>query len=531
MEKYRRFFNRLSVLLMGVILISLFLHQCTFKSPSAPVWDVGFIIPLISEQYTMEKLADESDNIEIQGDSVLFNIDHELDPIEIGDYLKTDGAQKMTNIFLPDNASIPFDNTVNDILTLPDSIIVDNAVIKSGQVYVTINNHTAYGIRIDISIPSLQRNGNEIPITFDIDPWLSSQLYLLPLNLAEFNPGGTNQIAYSAKATITEITGNQGGNVEVNVNISDIYFQELTGTLNRIHLGLEDESMEINLPDELEGFRIESANLKLALRIGVQIPIIADLTIEAINPRNPGYATQISFQDSITNVTGNGVMVDTLEFPNDPEVADFINGQPEEIVVSGSLKIGDGLSTVTVSDTHKIKVKVLFKAPLTVTLPDYITETDPDTIEIEEDGRERLRDNLMSVNLEAVIENHLPLGAIVTIFFDSTASDSATLYNPGYTPNLTIGPLQLDPASVAGTPGLVTGAASSTLSVDLDKEQLELFERPEIFFGTRLEILDTAGQMVQVRPTDYIDITAQLNAVVRTKIPEDEDDEEEGGGE
>ncbi|MBN2030201.1 hypothetical protein JW824_08135 [bacterium] len=529
MEKYRRLFNPLFILFTGVILVSLFLHRCTFKSPSAPVWDVGFIIPLISEKYTMEKLADESDNIEIQGNQVLFNIDHELDPIEIGDYLKTNGAEKMTHIPLPNNAPDPFENMVNDILTIPDSIVVNNAVIKSGQVQVTINNQTDYGVRIDISIPSLNQNGSELPITLDISPggYLN---WFLPLDLVEFNAGGTNQIAYSAKATITWRTGNQGGNVEVNVNISDIFFQEITGTLNRVHLGLEDQSMEINLPDELEGFRIHSANLKLALRVGVQIPIIADLIIEAINPRNPGFPTLISFQDSITNVTGDGVMVDTLEFTNDLEVAGFINGQPEEIVVNGSLKIGDGQSTVTVVDTNTIKAKVLFKAPLTVTLPDYITETDPDTIEIDEDARERLRDNLMSVDLEVMIDNHLPLGASVSVFFDSTASDSATLYSPSYTPNLTIGPLQLDPAPVAGIPGLVTGPASSTLSIDLDKEQLELFERPEIFFGTRLQILGTAGQMVQVRPTDYIDITARLNAVVRTKIPENEE-EEEGGGE
>ncbi len=529
MEKYRRFLNRLLVLFTGIALVSLFFHQCTFKSPSAPVWDVGFVIPLISEQYTMNKLADESDHIEIQGNQVLFNIDHELDPIEIGDYLKTNGAEKSANILIPPNAQINDKYSVDDILTMPDSIVVNHAVIKSGQVEVTINNQTDYNLNIDVSIPSLQRNGNELPITLNVFPGPNDP-DVIDLNLVEFNPGGTNQIAYNAEATITG-TGYQGGNVFVTVRISDILFQELTGTLNRVHLKLEDEKMEINLPDELEGFKIHSANLKLALRIGVQIPIIADLTIDALNQKNPEYLAQISFQDSITNVIGNGVMVDTLEFPDDLQVADFINGQPEEIVVNGSLKIGDGQSTVTVSDTHTVKAKVLFKAPLTVTLPDYITETNPDTIKIDEDARERLRDNLMSVNLEAIIENHLPLGAIVTIFFDSTASDSATLYNPSYMPNLTIGPRQLNPAPVTGTPGLVVRDTTSTLSINLDKEQLRLFERPEIFFGTRLEILDTAGQMVQVRPTDYINITARLNAVVRTKIPEDKDDEEEGGGE
>lgn len=530
MGKDRRFVILGIFTFFSAVFVSLYMVQCTFKTPSAPVWDVGFIIPLISDKYTMEKLADENDDVEIQDDQVLFNIDHQLDPFDVSEYLKTNGAEKSTNIILPNNAPDPFDNTVNDILTMPDSIIVNSAVIKSGEVQVTINNPTDYDIRIDVSIPSLQRDGAELPIGFDI-PHRENSSEFVSLNLAEFNPGGTNQIAYSAKATITDRTSNLGGNVQVNVRISDIMFQEITGIMNHVNLKLEDQRQEVGLPDELEGFRIESANLKLAIRIAVPIPIIADLTLEGINPRNSGYQTMISFQDSITNIVGNGIMVDTLEFPNDQVVAGFINGQPEEILVSGSLEIGDGQSTVTVVDTNTIKAKVLFQLPLTVTLPNYVTKTDPDTVEIDEDARDMIRDNLVSVNLETIIDNHLPLGAEVTLYFDSTTTDS-TLYDSLLVePDLKIGPLKMAPAPVVGDhPGLVTKDTTSTLVINLDKDQLRLFERSEIYQGTRLKILGTAGQMVQVRPTDYIDIRANLNAVVRTKIPEDEDDEEEGGG-
>ena len=78
------------LLLFGIMIVSLFLYQCTFKSPSAPIWEVNLFVPLISEMYTMEKLADESDDIEIQGNQVLFNIDHQLDPIEMGDSKKVE---------------------------------------------------------------------------------------------------------------------------------------------------------------------------------------------------------------------------------------------------------------------------------------------------------------------------------------------------------------------------------------------------------------------------------------------------------
>lgn len=532
MDKHKRQVLLLLSLATIVLLSIVFLSRCTFKVPSdPPTWDVTLIIPLMNDMYTMTDLADDVDEIDTLNQEVVFTIEETLDPIVIGDYLKTDGAEKSTSVFIPLGRTIGYEESVDDTVTMADSIIVESAIIDSGKVWATVNNLTSYRVGAEVEIPSLTRGGGPIQIYFEIPP--GQNLDSLSLDGAEFAPGGSNLINFHASITVVGGDGGQGGDVEITVRISDISFKEVTGRFNNVELEIEDERAELNIPDEMEDFRIRWANLKLALWLGFQIPIYTDLSIEAINPAS-GFPDPIGIQDWIDTPAGPGAMLDTLEFPDDEAVADFINSQPEEILFSGSLRIGKGQNAVTIVDTNTIHPTVIFRAPLTLTLPSDTTETDPDTLEIDdEDTREAIRDNLMGGKIEAVVDNHLPLGMRVSVLFDSTRSDS-TLYDPGYDANLTIGPLVLEAAPTEDDPSdpgvkVVSGPETSQLIVELDKDDLRLFEREELYQGTRIEILGTAGEMVRIRPTDYIHVKANLTVQVRTKIPE-EDDEGKGGG-
>jgi hypothetical protein len=522
MKKYKICVSLLFCVL--VCTVAVLVDMCTFKSPSAPVWDVNLIVPLINKIYTMIDLADETDNLEIDGQDVVFTIDHDIDPILIGDYLKIDGAENTSSIFIPAGQFPPWVEIEVDTLTMPDSIVVENATIKSGRIEINANNQTNYDVTVRVDIESLSKDGISFSESRDVSPGPYDDGIIL--DSYAFHPGGTNLVPYTCTVSIKGGNNTQAGNVDVTVRVSEIYFESVTGTFKNLNVDIEEDTTELDIPAEFEGVEIESANLKFTLQFGVQMPIYVDLFIEGADPA-VGLPLSLSIQDSITNLVGSGVMIDTLEFPDDNEVADFINSQPEEIVFQGSMRLGKGENTVTIDDTNTIRCTVLFRAPLTLTLPDHVTEPDPDTLEIDQDAQERIRDNLQSAKLEAVVDNHLPFGVRVTMLFDSTRFDS-TLYDPDYTPHLVVGPLVVDPARVAGLPGLVIEPRSSELSIDLDKDDLTLFERQEIYQGSRIEFLGTAGQMVKVRPTDYITIKATLNVLVRTKVPED-DDEEEGG--
>jgi len=152
-------------------------------------------------------------------------------------------------------------------------------------------------------------------------------------------------------------------------------------------------------------------------------------------------------------------------------------------------------------------------------------------VEIKKDTRDIFRDNLKHATLEARVVNHLPFGVRVTMLFDTTMSDER-LYDDRYTPDLSIS-LMLDPAPVQDEPGnpgvkVVERETTSHVLVDLDENQLKIFQRSEVYQGTRIEILGTDQQMVRVRPSDYIDVQANLTALIRTDFTHDDGDEEGG---
>jgi hypothetical protein len=76
---------------------------------------------------------------------------------------------------------------------------------------------------------------------------------------------------------------------------------------------------------------------------------------------------------------------------------------------------------------------------------------------------------------------------------------------------------------------VVKAPGNSTWNQVLTKEnELTLFEEEEIYYGLQLIFRGTQGKMVKVKPSDYIHIRAHGSAKLRTKFPEDEDNEKEG---
>jgi hypothetical protein len=280
-----------------------------------------------------------------------------------------------------------------------------------------------------------------------------------------------------------------------------------------------ETEMEIDIPKELEGFMVGSAELELLLMIGVQIPVRFLLTIEGFEPRNARAAP---------------VQIDTWVVPNTrgitnifvPDVTDMLNSQPARVRITGTLKVGNGTTLATVYDTSSVSGSFLFRAPLIISLPQQTTTADVDTLEIEEDARDAVRDNLMELVVVADIENHVPISGNVSLYFSKTRGDE-TLYDQ---PDLIIGPVPFsqavltnDDPRIVDTPGM-----SQWTHILTKNNDIVLFEEEELYWGVKFDFNSTQGELAKIRPLDYIRVQAYGTATVHTKIP-DEDDEEGGG--
>lgn len=129
-------------------------------------------------------------------------------------------------------------------------------------------------------------------------------------------------------------------------------------------------------------------------------------------------------------------------------------------------------------------------------------KTDVDTITIDLDTQDELRDNLLSGKLHAQISNHLPIGFNISLLFSS--SDTSVYNNP----ELTIGSIDLQPAVVSTITGRVESETQSEIIIELTQEQIALFAHDEIYWGISLSVPGSNGQIYRIYADDYLKIKA-----------------------
>ncbi|MCG8606597.1 hypothetical protein MJD09_16640, partial [bacterium] len=80
---------------------NLFVTYCSFEKPSAPSWDVEVSVPLISEVYTMQELAEDESSILVDSSGVLnFEFEEDLDSYYVGDELTLENIDEAFQLTL-----------------------------------------------------------------------------------------------------------------------------------------------------------------------------------------------------------------------------------------------------------------------------------------------------------------------------------------------------------------------------------------------------------------------------------------------
>ncbi len=484
--------------------------KCTLEKPSAPSWDVQFIIPLIDKKYTMEKFADEEKYLSIdeQTGTLNLNIDKDLD-INIGSLLKVN---------IPGNSGwFPYGTVGEAQFDIPTSgvLIGDSARIDTGIIAFTFQNPTNSQAHIVFKMPDMfAPNGDTLTVdrdipaqgTINIDLDISNYLF------KAYTQGNTNYLRIRVNPT-----GPAGQQMWISWDFKDVAFASITGTFNNVTSNLDSIEVETGFPDYMKDFQVQSADLDLIMRVGLKVPTQGNIEIIFKDDEGQQISNKINIPINLPAWSGTG---NRPELTYHQDITDYINGHPARIIVNGSIQAGNN-TYATVSIDDPVDATVKFEAPLIMRLPSYDTKFDVDTLEIDKDTRDLIHDNLMGVKLEGVIENHLPVGAKAFILFSKDRGDS-TIYDPGYTPDI-LESIILDSAITdGGNPAVVVTPVTSQINVELTKEELALFENPEVFFGVRLEFSGTTG-LVKIRPSDYIVIKARLSASVETKFTKDDE--------
>ncbi|NQT23801.1 hypothetical protein HQ585_00440 [candidate division KSB1 bacterium] len=492
--------------------------SCTLFDLSAPTWDTHFTVPLINKTYTMNKFIEDEDNLIVGGDGlVAYTLTGEIEPFELGGHLRTDNLESHLFFFVDQNFTT---NTQSGAVKLSEQYKITEAIIKEGSLYIETHNPTRYEIESSFTFEDFQNAS------------LPSSVMAIPDNSAEYGPYDiAGAVVYPDPSDSVSIryqirnekvgegsNGDYSGNIEVVVRIENVVFEQVSGVLNQVTVPLDTVDTELNLPEQLEGIEFGPLTLQLTIDNGADVHAEADIQFDAIN--KAGESETITGGGSVEGNSINTLDIDGFEA--------IINHFPQQLYFYGSLSLGDGKNPSVVRYDDVIQGSYFAEVPLVFRLDDYMNETEPDTIDLGQDAQDAFRDNMLEAHLMIEAFNHLPLGATVEIIF-SRSKESVYNQNADVVKVLRLNPGET-PQGQEGTidnPVPVIGSGESIIDFGLTKDELEVFERDQIFFGTRISFDATPG-FVQVSPEDYITLRSWIDAAIHMKVPEE--DEEQGGG-
>ena len=395
-----------------------------------------------------------------------------------------------------------------DYATLSDSILVTEADVESGSITFTMQNRLPLDLDLDIKLLSFfsasgdtfqahlsLRRGEVIQQTYNLGGYRFK-----PTRTAE---GARVLFRWKARAfgsgdQMITIHSNDG--VALAVDIPQLVFSKLSGILNQVHFNLDPMTTKLDLPEGLDGLAFENARLELILSNGVGFLIQPTLKIVGKNSHTGQEAEidrSVTIQPAGTMPSINRIVLDG------PEVTRFLNVLPDEITVSGSIVLGDGQTESTVYGTDEINAKVKISIPVSLKFPDQSLTTDVANVEIDSEAQAQIQNNLQSGRLHAEIGNHLPLGATVTLYFSGLDT------NVYESPQLTIGPISVEPGQRQDN-GQVVQETESTVDVQLDHEQLQIFAYPTVYLGTKISVPGSGDKFIRVYGSDYLSAKAYV---------------------
>ncbi|MFH0931702.1 MAG: hypothetical protein V1890_07175 [Candidatus Zixiibacteriota bacterium] len=400
-------------------------------------------------------------------------------------------------------AKVPAINlSKSQTVELPTENIINSAQIKSGNLYLQLYNGTNLPANLNILLPDLTSSGQPLSMSRYIGALNSSEL-TIPLQDYNFQPSEQN--------LRIEITGQteSSGESFVSINSSDsiffsvssdtVLFSSLAGIIQPTTVQIEPMQINLDLPQGLSSVSLTDAVLNLRIRNGVGFPGVLDLNLAG--------------EDGQSLLISGGIQPGSPENPvvselRENNLSSFLNPIPEQVSLTGDAICGDGRSVGTVTENDFITGEFLLSSPFEFVLDSTQIEVDPDTNSLDEDLRDGLNDKVNWAKIHLNLENHLPLGAKVELFF------SRNLDNLYTNPDLLIGPVLLDPAETDSS-GLVSNPVITENIIQLTKDELDVFQNPTFYSGGKITLPGTNGQKVKFLVTDYIQINSHLELEVK----------------
>jgi len=369
-------------------------------------------------------------------------------------------------------------------IALDDSTIVHNAVLKSGDLSLTIDNSIGIVADVFFQINEFYKNSVSLDTSFTISPGVSDvEIDLSGYNLILLSDVDTQKVNYISNISLPsdqEMTLSLSDSIAITVNMTNMAFQSVTGQINPVTVEIEPVEQSIDaLPEELDGFDFEDVEMVLDFTSSIDLPVYLDLIITAYNDMNG---------DSIVkNVTQNIHANPSVRIPN---ASSLINIRPDRIIARGSAQVGDLDSVGTVASDDSLSGVMNVRAPL-MFIVDADAVISPDPVELVEQGDSLgIPDDIIDAALILKIDNQWEFGASISVILgpDSLSIESGEV-------DTLLSGFSFNPdASVVDT-------------IYLDQDKFQLLKRSPSWIQPQVSVISESGAPVKFLSTDTLTIT------------------------
>ena len=369
-------------------------------------------------------------------------------------------------------------------ISLDDSTIVHSAVLKSGDLSLTIDNSIGVVADVFFQINEFYKNSVSLDTSFTISPGVSDvKINLSGYNLILPSDIDTQKVNYISNISLPsdqEMTLSLSDSIAITVTMTDMEFQSVTGQINPVTVDIDPVEQSIDaLPEELDGFDFEDVEMVLDFTSSIDLPVYLDLIITAYNDTNG---------DSIVkNVSQN---IHANPSVHIPDASSLINIRPDRIIARGSAQVGDLDSVGTVASDDSLSGVMNVRAPLM-----FIVDADavirPDPAELVKPGDSLgIPDDIIDAALILKIDNQWEFGANVSVIL---APDSLSIEN---------GEVDTLLSSFSFNP-----EASIVDTIFLDQDAFQLLKRSPSWIQPQVSVISESDKPVKFLSTDTLTIT------------------------
>jgi len=265
--------------------------------------------------------------------------------------------------------------------------------------------------------------------------------------------------------------------LSVEIDMSEILFESVTADFDlRTQFPEIHEVIFKDLPEDLNNFGFHDVIVTFAF---LNCPFDLDLDITITGIRN-NVKRKLSIKKTVTKnsslvLSRNGINNDF----SSPTIVDLINMIPEEISVAGS--VGVQGENVTFYKDDQIGVKYGIDFPLIFSAAGA-SFSQSDSLKIDDEMRDFLRDNSTNAGIVLTVENALPISGMLSL-----------LVGPDST-NITSKLLTIVLPRAILLNGIVNTAGVATFTIALDKPQFTAIADANFYqFDVTIDDVDEAG--------------------------------------